>query len=73
MKPIGRPRTLNNPNVPEDHICGKCKEGNKTVSFKIQNGNISWWCNQCLEGLKTPHHERKRSIAAKINEYQGLK
>lgn len=73
MKPIGRPRTLSNPKISPDHICGKCKKSNDEVSFKIQNGNASWWCNQCLDGLKIPIAKRRRNIAKKINEYQGLK
>ena len=72
MKPIGRPRTLNNPEVSDDHICGKCREDNTVVSFKIQDGCVSYWCNECLKGLKVPIAERKRNIAAKTNAYQGL-
>lgn len=72
-KPKGRPRTLNNPLVPKDHICGKCKEDNTKVGFKIQNGKPSQWCNTCLNGMNIPLHKRRENIADRINEYQGVK
>ena len=72
-KPRGRPRILNNPNVPDDHVCGKCKNDKTKVTFKIQNGNPSGWCNICLNGMNIPPHKRQENIVNRINEYQGVK
>lgn len=72
-KTLGRPRILNNPLIPKDHICGKCKEDNTKVGFKVQNGKAGYWCNDCNNNRKynTPK-VRRANISKRINEYQGI-
>ncbi len=68
---VGAKRILNDPRVPKDHICSKCKNDNTVVGFKIENGYLSRMCNYCLTRLQNvPKATRREEIAKKINDYQ---
>lgn len=73
-KPLGRPRILNNPLIPKDHVCGKCGEDNTVVPFKIQNGTVNKWCNVCNNNRRyNTSKVRRKKVSEKINEYQKNK
>ncbi len=72
MKPMGRPRILNNPDIPKNHVCEKCKKDNTEVSFRIRAEKISRLCNPCKKNNKIPQHDRQENIVNRINSYQGL-
>lgn len=68
---VGRPRILNDPRVPKGHICSKCRNDNSVVSFKIDKGYVSHWCNRCFYKLQHwTKEERREDIANRINDYQ---